>query len=76
MTTQKRFQNKYRLQLREKDHFPMHIHLVGGEINVSIDLETMSVTEGEWPAELAEEVMGWVTEHRNEMIEEWKKWHS
>ena len=33
MTTLQRFRNKYRLQLREKDHEPMHIHLVGGETN-------------------------------------------
>ncbi len=33
MTTKQRFRNKYRLQLREKDHEPMHVHLVGGEVN-------------------------------------------
>ncbi len=28
MTSKKRFRNKYRLQLREKDHEPMHVHLI------------------------------------------------
>jgi hypothetical protein len=40
MTTKQRFRNKYRLQLREKDHEPMHVHLVGGNINAKIDLST------------------------------------
>ncbi len=30
MTTKQRFCNKYRLQLREKYHEPMQVHLVGG----------------------------------------------
>ena len=30
MTTKQRFRNKYRLQLREKYHEPMQVHLVGG----------------------------------------------
>ncbi len=38
MTTKMRCRNKYRLQLREKDHEPMHVHLVGGAVNARIDL--------------------------------------
>ena len=47
MTSKKRFRNKYRLQLREKDHEPMHVHLVGGEVNVRIDLANLRVVAGE-----------------------------
>ncbi len=75
MTTKHRFRNRYRLQVREKDHLPMHVHLVGGEINVQIDLATLTVSAGECPANLAEEVLTWVAEHRDELIQEWKKWH-
>lgn len=75
MTTKHRFRNKYRLQIREKDHLPMHVHLVGGEINVKIDLVTLALSEGDCPAGLAEEVLAWVAEHRDELMQEWKKWH-
>lgn len=75
MTTQHRFRNKYRLQIREKDHLPMHCHLVGGNVDVAIDLETLTVQEGRWPADLAREVLEWVSEHQQELIEEWRKWH-
>jgi hypothetical protein len=75
VTTKHRFRNKYRLQIREKDHLPMHVHLVGGEVNSKIDLLTLTISEGDCPAGLAEEVLAWVTEHRDELILEWKIWH-
>ncbi|SJM90896.1 conserved hypothetical protein [Crenothrix polyspora] len=74
MTTKQRFRNKYRLQLREKDHEPMHIHLVGGNVNAKIDLETLQVIAGIIPASLKKEVMPWLFENKAELIEEWKKW--
>ena len=75
MTTKPRFRNKYRLQIREKDHLPVHAHLVGGEVNVKIDLVTLALSEGDCPAGLAEEVLAWVAEHRDELMQERKKWH-
>jgi len=45
MTTKHRFRNKYRLQLREKDHEPMHVHLVGGEVNAKFDLQTLALAD-------------------------------
>jgi hypothetical protein len=46
MTTKQRFRNKYRLQLREKDHEPMDVHLVGGEVNAKFDLVTLELVAG------------------------------
>jgi hypothetical protein len=74
MTSKQRFRNKYRLQLREKDHEPMHVHLVGGDVNVRIDLATLRVVAGSMPADLKREVVAWLRAHRAELIEEWKSW--
>ncbi|MGF6669745.1 hypothetical protein ABIA53_003415 [Pseudomonas monsensis] len=46
MTTQYRFRDKYRIQLREKDHPPPHVHLIGGGVEVMLSLETVEVTTG------------------------------
>ena len=74
MTTKHRFRNgKYRLEVREKDHLPMHVHLTGGEFDVVIDPITLE-SFGRWPGGLRREVLEWVTEHRDELIREWKKW--
>ncbi|MBI5445810.1 MAG: DUF4160 domain-containing protein [Deltaproteobacteria bacterium] len=75
MTTKHRFRNRYRLQVREKDHPPMHVHLVGGSVDVGISLETLTVTEGHCPSHLEAEVLDWVREHLEELIQEWKRWH-
>ena len=74
MTSKKRFRNKYRLQLREKDHEPMHVHLVGGDVNVRIDLASLRVVAGILPKDLKREVIAWLRAHQAELIEEWKSW--
>ncbi len=74
MTSKKRFRNRYRLQLREKDHEPMHVHLVGGDVNVRIDLASLRVVAGVLPKDLKREVMAWLRAHQAELIAEWKSW--
>jgi len=74
MTSKKRFRNKYRLQLREKDHEPMHVHLVGGDVNVKIDLASLRIMAGSMPMNLKREVMAWLDAHQAELIKEWKSW--
>ncbi|MDR0780262.1 MAG: DUF4160 domain-containing protein [Pseudomonadales bacterium] len=74
MTTRHRFRNKYRLEVREDDHPPMHVHLAGADVDVVISLETLAVT-GDAPKTLLSEVLEWVALHQSELIEEWKKWH-
>ena len=74
MTSKKRFRNKYRLQLREKDHEPMHVHLVGGDVNVKIDLTSLRIAAGRMPIDLKREVMDWLNAHQADLIEEWKSW--
>ena len=76
MTTKQRFRsNKYRLEVRERDHGPAHCHLVGGEVDVIIDLETLA-TDGTWPRGLRTEVMAWVKAHLDDLWKEWHTWHA
>lgn len=75
MTTKHRFRGRYRLELREEDHIPMHVHLVGGGVDVVISLETLTVTQGLVDKKLLSEVMAWVSDHHAELVKEWKKWH-
>jgi hypothetical protein len=74
MTTKHRFRNKYRLELRERDHLPPHVHLVGGSVNMRISLETFECV-GACPRDLQAEAVAWVEAHREQLMEEWKKWH-
>lgn len=74
MTTKHRFRNKYRLQLREKDHEPMHAHLVGGEVNAKFDLAALALVAGSVPAGVLAEVTAWLQVNQAALIEEWKSW--
>jgi hypothetical protein len=75
VTTKHRFrQGKYRLEIRERDHGPAHCHLVGGEVDVIIELGSLR-TQGRWPAGLRSEVLAWVVAHMDELWKEWKTWH-
>ena len=49
-------------------------HLFGGGVDVVIDLITLE-TSGDCPRDLLDEVVGYVRAHRDELMEEWKKWH-
>ena len=76
MTTKQRFRNnKFKLEVRERDYGPAHVHLVGSGFDVSIDLATLE-TMGDWPRGLRDEVVAWGAVHRDELMEEWKRWHS
>lgn len=74
MTTHKRFRNKFRLEMRERDHNPAHVHLTGAGFDVMIDLQTLQ-TVGTWPADLRDEVMAFVAAHQGALLSELEKWH-
>ena len=75
MSTKHRFRDKYRIQLRERDHLPPHVHLTGGGVDVMISLETVEVMAGHAPALIVKEALEWVGAHRRQLLEEWKLWH-
>jgi hypothetical protein len=52
----------------------MHVHLVGGDVNVRIDLVELRIVSGFIPDNLKNEVMAWLAENQNVLIKEWKKW--
>jgi len=74
MSTLHRFRNKYRLEIRERDHGPPHCHLVGDAVDVLIELSSLHC-HGIWPAGLKEEVMTWVYANLRLLWKEWNKWH-
>ncbi|SEM39765.1 protein of unknown function [Pseudomonas sp. ok272] len=75
MSTKHRFRDKYRIQLRERDHLPPPVHLVGGGLDVMISLQTIEVMVGYAPALIVQEAQEWIRAHREELLEEWKRWH-
>ena len=52
----------------------MHVHLVGCDVNVKIDLASLRIVAGRMPIDLKREVMAWLKTHQANLIEEWKSW--
>ena len=75
MSTKHRLRDKYRIELREKDHLPPHVHLTGGRVDVMISLETGETMLGIAPAAVLKEALAWVQDNRIQLLDEWKKWH-
>lgn len=75
MSTKYRFRDKYRIELREKDHLPPHVHLTGAGVDVQISLETGLVMLGKAPKVVLDEGLAWVRANQADLLEEWKKWH-
>jgi len=75
MSTLVRFHTKYRLELREKDHLPPHVHLTGAGVDVMIGLSPVVVLAGKAPRKVQDEALQWVTDNQNALLKEWEKWH-
>jgi len=75
MTTLIRLHNKYRLELREKDHLPPHVHLTGAGVDVMMGLSPVAVLAGKAPRTVLNEALQWVGEHQAQLLMEWSKWH-
>ena len=56
MSTQYRFKNTYRIQLRERDHPPPHVHLTGGGLD---SISRYSSGREAVPRSLALACLGW-----------------
>ena len=72
MTTKYRFRDKYRIQLREKNPPPPHVHLTGG-VDVMLSLETIEVMMGKAPPLIIKEALAWVAAHQVQLLEDWKR---
>lgn len=73
MSTKYRFRETYRIQLREKDHPPPHVHLTGGGLDVMLCLQTVDVMVGKAPPLIIKEAQEWVRTHQVQLLEEWKR---
>ncbi|MBZ9782163.1 DUF4160 domain-containing protein [Pseudomonas sp. REP124] len=73
MSTKYRFRDTYRIQLREKDRPPPHVHLTGGGLDVMLSLETIEVMRGKAPPLIIKEALDWVRAHQTQLLEDWKR---
>ena len=60
-----------KMYLLGKEYNPPHIHILYGEYNAVIDLQTLTLMEGDLPGKGLAMAMEWTTLHRDELLEMW-----
>jgi hypothetical protein len=54
------------------DHPPPHFHARYGELEATVDIETLEIIEGELPTRAFHLVREWAMMHREELLEDWQ----
>jgi hypothetical protein len=60
------------IQMFAGDHAPPHFHAMYGEHEALIDLRDMRLMRGSLPRRAMALVLEWASEHREELMENWK----
>jgi hypothetical protein len=60
------------IQMFWDDHAPPHFHALYAEHEISIDIRTLAVANGTMPRRALALVLEWASEHREELLEDWK----
>ena len=61
------------IQMFWEDHAPPHFHALYGEFEVLISIETLEVIQGKMPRRALSLILEWAFQHRNELLEDWKR---
>ncbi len=54
------------------EHNPPHFHARYGSHKVAIDIHTLSVLEGKFPARALGMVIEWASQHQDELLKDWE----
>jgi len=61
------------LEVRIREHFPCHFHVIGKDFEAQVDVETLEIIVGEMPRAVEREVMMWAQANRHTMVAEWNR---
>lgn len=61
------------LEVRGKEHFPCHFHVIGPDFAAQIDVETLLPMVGAMPRAVETEVKVWAEKNRSAIVAEWNK---
>ncbi|MCG3135287.1 MAG: hypothetical protein HMLKMBBP_02851 [Planctomycetes bacterium] len=59
------------IRMYYRDHAPPHFHAEYGDYEIVVEIET-GVVAGRFPPRALRHVLDWLSEHRDELIEDWR----
>jgi hypothetical protein len=74
MMTKYLFSN-FMISLREKDHNPPHVNLMGPDFEVVVNLMTLEIMDGSAPSKVLRHALKWITDNREELLRQWHMLH-
>lgn len=60
-----------KMYLLGKEHNPPHLHVLYGDYNGVLDLQTLSLLEGDLPGKALSMAREWAGKYRDELLEMW-----
>ena len=54
------------------EHNPPHFHARYGDYKVAVDIRSLVVLEGRFPARALGMLIEWASQHQNELLEDWE----
>ncbi len=60
------------IQMFWSDHAPPHFHALYAEFEILVDIRTLEVIRGKLPRRAQVLVLEWATQHRDELMEDWR----
>ncbi len=60
------------IQMFWRDHGPAHFHALYGEYEATVGIHELCVLRGSLPRRALTLVLKWASEHRDELMEDWK----
>ena len=60
------------IQMFWKDHAPPHFHAMYSGHEVLINIQTLEILAGKMPKRALALILEWASEHRVELLEDWK----
>lgn len=61
-----------KMYLLGKEHNPPHIHFLYGEYNGVVDLQTLSIAEGDLPPKAVSMALEWAGKYQSELLSMWR----
>ncbi len=60
------------IQMFWNEHAPPHFHALYGEYEALFDIRTLALLEGKLPRRASALVLEWASQHREELMEDWR----
>ena len=61
------------IQMYWDEHAPQHFHAIYGEYKASVDIKSLTVSEGALPRRATQLVLDWAELHQKELLLDWDR---